>query len=85
MSARDRWARHIGQRAELHRSVWLAGYYRWCALRGHPAGGAHPLTADPIDRYGADNAALSRSVHIAMCRFYLAKARMLRGAAAVLP
>ena len=84
MSNRDRWAIHLGPRADLARSIWLAGYYRWCALRGHPAPGAHPLTGLAWRAYGCEDRALSRSVHIAMSRFYLAKARIVRTAGTLL-
>lgn len=85
MSARDRWDRHVGPRGELHRSIWLAGFYRWCVLRGHPADGAHPLTGDRISGYTVEGRALSRAVHLAMARHYLGQARSLAAARAVLP
>lgn len=85
MSARDRWAYHVGPRAELQRSIWLAGYYRWCVLRGHPAPGRHPLTGVEVSAWRVEDQALSRAVHIAQARFYLGKARSLRAGARVLP
>lgn len=78
------WPIHVGARAELHRAVWLAGFYRWSALRGHPAPGAHPLTGVAISAWRDEDRALSRAVHVAQARFYLAKARAMRLASAVL-
>jgi len=82
MSKRNRHARHVQPRADLHRSIWLAGYYRWCALRHHPAPGVHPLYSDALTAYRIEDRALSAAVHKATARFYLAKAAKLQASGA---
>jgi len=67
-------------RATYRAMIFRAGYYRWCAARGHLLPGADPVTGQPHSIWGRTRAAerAHRKAYIALATTWLEAAREFR-------